>query len=97
MFTLRHHSTSRLLRTSVLLALLCVFGLQFHEAGHHHGMDEQAIECLLCKGSTDIAPLASTASSGYQFTAPLRAPRAISLPAVHPVPAYHPRGPPGYS
>lgn len=50
-------NTAAFARLLALFALLCTLGLQAGEAQHNHGIDEQAAECLLCKGSsgTDAA------------------------------------------
>lgn len=92
---LGHHSFrhARLL----LLAMLCVAGLQVQEAAHQHGTDDGPVHCLLCKSSADVPlpavePVVAAVRVGQSWARvmPRPAAREVFLP-------FNPRGPPAIS
>ena len=84
-------------RLLLVLAVLCVAGLQVQEATHYHAADDGLSHCLLCKSSVDSPVLVTELAVfaiGQRPTWLIDIPPSAALELLLP---FNPRGPPAIS
>ncbi len=69
MHKLRALHSLRFARLLTLVGLLCVAGLQLHEAGHWQDATDSSSHCLVCKSASAIAVGSAPALHLPQFAA----------------------------
>ena len=84
-------------RLLLVLAVLCVAGLQVQESTHYHAADDGLSHCLLCKSSADSPVLVTELAV---FAVGQRTDWLVDIPpsaALEPLLPFNPRGPPAIS
>ena len=97
MTTLRDFKGLRFARLLTLVGLLCVAGLQLHEAGHWQETGDSATHCLVCKSASGIiVDTAAAVQAAITIAVPPPVYSSEQLPSAARS-GFHARGPPNHS